>query len=379
MLESEMRFGFGKNWADFIDAHLSEARIANAQGHLLRFLGLPDLKGRTFLDIGCGSGLHSLAALRAGAERITSFDFDVNSVQTTEKLRTFAGAPSHWTVRQGSVLDREFMSSLAPADIVYSWGVLHHTGSMWQAIRNAANPMKPDAVFYIALYTSDVYIDPTPEYWLATKRRYNNAGALQQRLMEWHYAWKATILPDLRHGRNPWKTMREHFRNRGMSYWIDVRDWLGGYPMEFAGIAETKSFARDELGMELLNISAGEANTEYLFRPTGTSNYWDEVQAQRSLEVLESPFAAVGGHAFTAELPHYGQHADDMDDPRRSHLMLYEDRIPIGFAHQTHADVKSHGAGRYSHWRQQLMFSTTDNTDPNTNGRQYHICLNGLP
>jgi hypothetical protein len=197
--------------------------------------------------------------------------------------------------------------------------------------------------------------------------------------MEWHYAWKSTVLPDLRHGRNPWKTMREHLRNRGMSYWIDVRDWLGGYPMEFAGIAETKAFARDELGMELLNISAGEANTEYLFRRAGSSNYWDQVRAERRLEALTKPFAPVGGHAFTADLPDYVQQADDMDDPRRSRLMLYEDGIPIGFAHQTHADVKAHGGGRYSHWRKQLMFSATDNTDPNSNGRQYQVCLNGLP
>lgn len=379
MSDEELRFGFGRNWAEFVDAHFSEERIAEAQKHLLRFLNLPDLAGRTFLDIGCGSGLHSLAALRAGAVRIESFDYDANSVRTTEKLRAFAGDPPHWTVRQGSVLDAAFMNTLAPADIVYSWGVLHHTGAMWQAIRHAAMPLKPGAVFYIALYTSDVYLNPTPDHWLRVKRRYNTASSLQKRLMEWQYAWNATVLPDLRNRRNPWHTIRDYARFRGMSYWTDVRDWLGGYPMEFAGIAETKAFARDELGLELLNISAGDANTEYLFRRAGAANYWDRVAAERVLTPLTPPFVAAGGHAFSVDLPRLETQADDMEDPRRSRLMVYEDGAPIGFAHQTHADIIAHGGGRYSHWRGQLMFSATDNTDPNHNGRQYQICAEALP
>jgi SAM-dependent methyltransferase len=379
MNDSDLRFGFGKNWAAFVHAHFTEERIAKAQLHLLRFLNLPDLAGRTFLDIGCGSGLHSLAALRAGAAQIQSFDYDAESVRTTERLRAFAGEPSHWTVQQGSVLDTNFMRGLAPADIVYSWGVLHHTGAMWQAIRNASIPLHPEGVFYIALYTSDVYITPTPDYWIATKRRYNAAPPWRRRIMEWKYAWHATIMSDLRHGRNPLTTIRDYARHRGMSYWTDVRDWLGGYPMEFAGIAETKAFAMAELGFELLNISAGDANTEYLFRRVGSTNYWDEATAARVRVPLSPPFAAAGGHAFVADIPEYESSADDLSDPRRSRLMLFEAGAPVGFAHQTHADIIAHGAGRYSHWRRQLMFSATDNSDPNSNGRKYHVLLEALP
>ena len=107
--------------------------------------------------------------MRAGAERIVSFDFDPDSVATTKQLRAFAGEPSHWQVMQGSVLDEAFMKGLDPVDIVYSWGVLHHTGEMWRAIENAAMPIAPNGVFYIALYSSDAYLDPPPEYWLDIK------------------------------------------------------------------------------------------------------------------------------------------------------------------------------------------------------------------
>jgi SAM-dependent methyltransferase len=377
--EEHLRFGFGKNWAEFVDAHFSEDRIEEAQKHLLRFLRLDDLAGKTFLDIGCGSGLHSLAALRAGAVRIVSFDYDSDSVATTKHLRAFAGEPAHWSVLQGSVLDPVFMQSLEPADIVYSWGVLHHTGDLWRAVENAAIPMRADGVFYIALYSSDVYLDPPPEYWLDLKRRYNRAGPWMKRWMEWKYAWRESIYPDLKNFRNPFKLILGYAASRGMSYWTDVRDWLGGYPMEFAGNEETKIFGHDRLGLELINISAGHGNTEFLFRHQGAKNYWDEVRATTRLTELHGPFLHRAGHGYQIDLPNYVETADDIQHPRRSRLMLYEDGEPVGFAHQTIADIENHGRGRYSHWQKFLIFSTTDGSNPNTNGRRYAIADDVLP
>lgn len=374
-----MRFGFGKNWAQFIEGHLNEERIAEAQQHLLRFLGRKDLDGQTFLDIGCGSGLHSLAALRAGAKRIVSFDYDPDSVATTRHLRSFADDPPHWQIMQGSVLDEAFMRDFDAADIVYSWGVLHHTGDMWRAIDNASIPLSKTGVFYIALYSSDVYLDPPPEFWLDVKRRYNEAGPIMKRWMEWQYAWRESIYPDLKNGRNPVKLIVGYAASRGMSFWTDVRDWLGGYPMEFAGNEETKRFCRDQLGLELINISAGEGNTEFLFRREGVQNYWDRFKQSVALTLLDGPFSHLMGQAYRVELPAFRERADDLQHPRRSRLMLYEDDTPVGFAHQTHADIERHGGGRYSHWRESLIFSTTDGTDPNTNGRRYAVADGILP
>lgn len=373
-----MRFGFGRNWATFIDESFSEERLATAQAHLLRFLKLPDLRGKIFVDIGCGSGIHSLGAWRAGAAKIVGFDYDPDSVATTKRLRALAKDPPQWSVCQGSVLDRAFVDGLERGDVVYSWGVLHHTGEMWRAIENAASTLKDDGLFYIALYSSDAYVDPPPAYWLGLKQRYNRAGALQRRLMEWAYAWRFTIRPELKAGRNPLKVMRNYGESRGMAYWSDVRDWLGGWPMEFAGLLETVRFCRERLGLELLHVWAGEGNTEYLFAKRGARTYFHDLIAAIPLEPLAAPFALDAGHRWRVELPRHAAFADTVAAPRRSTIMLYEDGMPLGFAHTPHAHIEQFGGGRYSHWGDQLLFSSTDNTDPNANGRTYAIRVGAL-
>jgi 2-polyprenyl-6-hydroxyphenyl methylase/3-demethylubiquinone-9 3-methyltransferase len=262
MSTNSERFAFGKNWEDYIAKHFSEERVEISRKHLLAFLQLPDLKGKYFLDIGCGSGLHSLAALRAGAEKIFSFDYDPDSVATTKKLREFVGNPSHWEVRQGSILDEEFLNTIEPADIVYSWGVLHHTGSMWQAMENAAGLGRRNSLYYIALYDHDIQVNPTPEFWLDVKRRYNKSSALGKRILEVWYIWRFMLGSRIK---NLSTLFREYKHTRGMALYNDVKDWLGGWPMEFAKRADVKNWS-DRHGLEMLTMKTGEANTEYLFR-----------------------------------------------------------------------------------------------------------------
>jgi 2-polyprenyl-3-methyl-5-hydroxy-6-metoxy-1,4-benzoquinol methylase len=371
---SEQRYQFGKNWAEFIDADFSPQRVDQAQEHLLRFLHRSDLRGQVFLDIGCGSGLHALAAWRAGAERVIAFDYDADSVATTRKLWHGVGAPANWSISQGSVLDPAFLDQLPRADIVYSWGVLHHTGAMWDAVRGAASMLKPDGVLYIALYCSDVHVNPSAEYWLRTKQTYNAAGSLRKRWMEWRHAWRATIRPSLKKFQNPFRQIFRA-RSRGMSYWTDVRDWLGGWPMEFAGIAETKQFCSQQLDLELLHMDAGEANTEYLFQRRGARNWWNAVRSQRILVPLTRPFERVAGHCWRTRLDgRFASGCDCCTHPRRSELLLFEDGIPVGFSHQSHQFIQDHGTGRYAHWNDYLFFAATDNSDPNTNGRTYAVC-----
>jgi 2-polyprenyl-3-methyl-5-hydroxy-6-metoxy-1,4-benzoquinol methylase len=199
--DDDLRFGFGRNWADFVASRLNNSVVEASRLHMADMLRAESLEGKTVLDIGSGSGIHSLAALRLGAERIISFDYDRDSVATTRKVREHAGSPANWEVMQGSVLDAAFMASLPTADIVYSWGVLHHTGAMWSAVRNAASLLKPDGVFYIALYSSDNYVDPPPSYWMKVKKRYNMSGSVGRRLLEWRYALRFHILlhPNLVH------------------------------------------------------------------------------------------------------------------------------------------------------------------------------------
>lgn len=257
----EVSFSFGENWKDFIRKCYSPERLEISRKWLLDFLGLPDLTGKYFLDIGCGSGLSSLAAFAAGAERIVSFDIDPASVETTRLLWKDQGAPPHWSIHHGSVLDSAFLDTIDAADIVYSWGVLHHTGAMWDAIANARRLLKNDGLFYIALYTTA----NDSESWLAKKRKYNAGGSVRKRMMELSYIFHDLIRP---FWFRPWRIRQKilSYRNsRGMSYFHDVRDWLGGYPYEFARVEEVLKFARHELGLEWKNLRTGEACTEYLF------------------------------------------------------------------------------------------------------------------
>jgi 2-polyprenyl-6-hydroxyphenyl methylase/3-demethylubiquinone-9 3-methyltransferase len=151
-MNNNLKFSFGKNWENFIKNYLNNERIDEAKKALTNFLGINSFNGKTFLDIGCGSGLHSFAAYKLKAKKIVSFDIDPFSVECTKYFFKIAGEPKNWKIYQGSILDKKFIQKLGKFDIVYSWGVLHHTGDMWNAIKNAASLVKKNGLFYIAIY-----------------------------------------------------------------------------------------------------------------------------------------------------------------------------------------------------------------------------------
>lgn len=261
MDETKIIFSFGKNWEQFIKNNFSEEKVAISKRHILDFLELQDLSGKYFLDVGCGSGIHSLAALKAGAEKIVSFDTDPYSVKTTKLLKEMHGNLPHWHILHGSILDLQFISILEPADIVYAWGALHHTGDMYKAIENSSSLLKNNGYFYVALYTTD----SKSEYWLRVKKRYNKSRVLGKKAMECSYIMRHLILPYCLRFKNPLKVIFNYKKKRGMSYFTDVKDWLGGYPFEHAKIEDVFNFCKRKLGLDLVNIKTGEANTEYLF------------------------------------------------------------------------------------------------------------------
>ena len=260
------RFSFGKNWRRFVRSSFSAQRLAVARSHLLDFLQLPDLRGRVFLDIGCGSGIHSLAALQSGAARVISVDVDPDSIAAARILREWHGNPGNWEILPGSILDPDFLVTLPGADIVYSWGVLHHTGELWRAISNSAGCLRPGALFYIAIY------DKTPEtpYWVTVKERYNRSGWWGKRRMEWRYVLGRYFWPPFP-GRaaSSIKYILSYKAKRGMAFMTDVRDWLGGWPYEPATAAEIDDYCRSRLGLTPLRVKTGEANIEYLFLRAG--------------------------------------------------------------------------------------------------------------
>lgn len=267
----DREFSFGKNWSDFLRHRVDAERIETAIRDTSRFLGLPDLKGLTFMDIGCGSGLFSYAAHALAAEHITSLDVDPLSVQCCLAMKERAGNPENWDVLHGSILDPPTLQRLPSVDVVYSWGVLHHTGDMWTAIRNAAACVKPGGRFFISIYNRVEY-DSLTSYrgspgWLRLKRIYNRSGWLGKRTMECWFAGK-DIAASLASLRNPLRQIRQYRDKRGMSWWYDIVDWLGGYPYEFASSGEVFEFCHRELGLSLerLRTTSSIGCNEFLFR-----------------------------------------------------------------------------------------------------------------
>jgi SAM-dependent methyltransferase len=240
------RFKFGANWTQFLKL-LNDDRIVLAERSLRAMLGVEDLKGKRFLDIGSGSGLFSLAARRLGAT-VLSFDYDPQSVACTAelKLRYFPNDTS-WTVEQGSVLDVDYLRSLGQWDIVYSWGVLHHTGAMWRALENINSLPRPGGALFIALYNRQPFMS---RVWLLVKRAYNRLPEGLRWLVLWPalvHLWGPRTIYDLLRGK-PFYTWRHYAEHgvRGMSAWRDVVDWVGGYPFEVAKPEEIFNFYRDK-------------------------------------------------------------------------------------------------------------------------------------
>lgn len=376
------RFAFGQNWKGFIENSFTAERLAVAKNKLLETLQLPSLEGKSFLDVGCGSGIHSLAALEAGAARIVSFDYDPDSVGTTTSLRKMAGSPAHWEIQQGSVLDRSFMAALGKFDIVYSWGVLHHTGHMWDAVRNAGIPVAADGALFIALYSYTTYQNlelsgyPSPEGWLDIKQRYNRAAAGQKRIMEWQYVlgprwylpWVAAI-NFLRFKRSE----ADYIKSRGMEIWTDVRDWLGGWPMEFVNELDLLRFAKSELKLDIVEMICGEGNTEFVFLLEHGRNWLSEAKARREEAPLGGPYLKEGSNGWSVRLPELPHVSGEPGRPDHSSLRLLEDGELLTYSHAPMDAIGAFGGGRYRHSGDVLYFSTADNSDPNRNGRQYAV------
>jgi 2-polyprenyl-6-hydroxyphenyl methylase/3-demethylubiquinone-9 3-methyltransferase len=259
------RFRFGDNWRSYL-ASVNNVTIEEACASLRDMLDAEDLSGLAFLDAGSGSGLFSLAARKLGAT-VVSFDIDPGSVHCTEQLReTYFSGDASWTVLRGSVLDADFLRSLGRFDIVYSWGVLHHTGNMYEALGKVADLVREGGRLFIALYNDQGI---KSQIWRRIKQTYCAsppglrhvilaAAAVQQ----W---WKKILAGTLR--LDPLYYWTHYYKSRGMSPWVDIKDWTGGLPFEVAKPEQVLDFLRPK-GYELTRlktVGGGLGNNQYVF------------------------------------------------------------------------------------------------------------------
>lgn len=263
---TETRFAFGENWRRFLDTVDAE-RIAVAKASLAETMQVSSLEGKSFLDIGCGSGLFSLSARQLGAT-VRSFDYDPQAAACAEHLKA-AHFPQdgRWTIGRGDVLDSAFMAGLGQHDVVYSWGVLHHTGAMWRAFDNAANAVKPGGLLFISIYNDQGWAS---RVWWGVKWLYNKLPPALRFLAVIPSAvrlWGPSTVRDFLQGR-PFATWRKYKSQRGMSPWVDLIDWVGGFPFEVASREQITGFFKERRFslQNLVSVGSKSGCNQFVFR-----------------------------------------------------------------------------------------------------------------
>lgn len=267
----EERFQFGANWRRFLRG-LDDQKIHFAEASLESWIGTSDLRGKKFLDIGSGSGLFSLSARRLGAQ-VHSFDYDPQSVACTQELkrRYFPDDP-FWTVERGDVLDRDYLKNLGQWDIVYSWGVLHHTGDLWRALDHVTGLVSDGGLLFIALYNDQGRMS---QVWKTIKRTYVRLPDQLRTFFVVGVVFPKEITSFLFHSLrgSPGRYFQRRFgygaySRRGMSWWYNTVDWIGGYPFEVSKPEEVFDFFRDRgfVLRHLRTCAGAHGCNEYLFK-----------------------------------------------------------------------------------------------------------------
>lgn len=270
---SKDRFEFGENWNLFLKDLTSE-RINKAENSLMEWLNMESLEGKKFLDVDAGSGLFSLAAKNLGAE-VFSFDYDAECVECVKYLKwKYYDNDKKWKIGQGDILDRVYLSQFDEYDIVYSWGVLHHTGKMYQAFDNIQYLVKENGILFISIYNDQ---GRKSRKWKKSKKGYNNCPKIFRFLIIipcFIELWFPIFIYDFWRLK-PFYTWRNHASDRGMSPWRDVIDWIGGYPFEVAKPEEVFDFFHDRgFGLEkMYTAGKGYGCNQFVFRKNRGVSY----------------------------------------------------------------------------------------------------------
>lgn len=224
---------------------------------------LGELSGKTFLDVGCGSGIQSLAAHRLGA-KVVSFDYDFEAVAVAMELKARFAPDADWEIMRGDALDRSFIDSLGVFEVVYSWGGLHHTGAMWEGLDNVVRAVGPSGRLFVALYNDQ---GRASRVWRGVKRTYNQLPSFLRFMIlipAFVRLWGPTVIRDFVRGQ-PMRTWRS-YAERGMSAWRDFIDWVGGYPYEVARPRRVIEYCLERgLRLERQNLTEGLGCNEFLF------------------------------------------------------------------------------------------------------------------
>lgn len=248
-------FNFGKNWREFSKNYFGEQQYLEAKKSLKELVGSENIQNATFLDIGSGSGIFSLAAKDLGATKVLGVDISKDSlIAAQENNKKYPNIKVDF--KEYNILNNQYQS-LGNFKIVYSWGVLHHTGDMWKAIDHASNLVSEKGLFVIALYNKH-WSSP---YWKLIKAFYNSVPNFIQKILIWIFYPIIYLAKFLVTRKNPFN------KERGMSFYYDVIDWVGGYPYEYASVDEVvQKLKKKNFRLLKTNMSAVPTGcTEFVF------------------------------------------------------------------------------------------------------------------
>ncbi len=171
-------FDFGSNWEDFSKRHIDRRRLEAACESLRSLLAKENIEGKSFLDVGCGSGLFSIAAHQLGATKVVGIDVNPRCIEISQSNRDLLAPGSPIEFYIASALEPEKLQRFGNFDLVYAWGSLHHTGSMWDAVRNVSKCVAPEGTMILAIYNKHI----TSPVWKAVKWIYNQVPGLVQQV-----------------------------------------------------------------------------------------------------------------------------------------------------------------------------------------------------
>lgn len=265
---------FGKNFEKNLLNRFNEENLNESKRFLEHFLESKDLKGKAFLDAGCGSGVFSIAAHLMGAN-VSAFDIEEEALNNLKILKSrFKIDDSEIKTFYCDILNEKTISSIGEFDIVLCWGVAHHTGDLWRAIDNISKCVKPNGLIHLGIYnTADNYgFYPdgrfgTSNFWKKVKRFYSNRASWFQNIVDF-FALFGIIVIYLFSFNNPIKKLKENER-RGMSWQSDLKDWLIGYPYEFATPEEVFNFMKIRgFTLTKLKTNNGLLTNNFVFKKT---------------------------------------------------------------------------------------------------------------
>lgn len=267
-------FKFGQNWKDYTLNVLDEHKLQQARQALADLLQPHRLENQTFMDIGCGSGLHTVSAALLGAKEVYALDIDPDCIEITHyTVNRFLKPTNIVKVQQASILDAQVVQQLPKSDMVYSWGVLHHTGQMYTAIEAASGLVKPGGLFVIAIYNKHI----TSPIWQRIKHFYNQSPNFIRQAMYGLFYGVIYLAKLVATHENPLR------KERGMDFGYDVIDWIGGYPYEYASIEEVTRFV-SQLGFTVQKVIPAQVGTgcnEFVFRKNKSEQPLDRHTSQR--------------------------------------------------------------------------------------------------